>query len=68
MCTVDDFSRVFTSILIPQLDQRLAEAVNILLIGTQAFCGWKNWFLFIAGREGFLGSWNFEGGLAEPSW
>lgn len=30
MCTVDDFSRVFTSILIPQLDQRLAEAVNIV--------------------------------------
>jgi hypothetical protein len=68
-CTLDDYSRNFTSIVIWQLDPRLGIVVNIYYSGIQAFLliERSTGFFLTTGKEGFIGSWNFEDGLAEPS-
>lgn len=68
LCIIDDYSRVFTSCLIGQLDQRLSVVESICYSQEdRPFCWWRNCFLLTAAQEGSIGSWTFEGGLAAPS-
>lgn len=54
---------------LPRIDPRLGIVVNIYYSGIQAFLliERSTGFFLTTGKEGFIGSWNFEDGLAEPS-